>query len=501
VILHAPGDALASGRSDATPQHLKESAAVATKPRRSRQGLVIGLVAVLVVALGVLGFLVLRPGGSADSDSAAGGSGGAGAGAGVVDPPVTRKPLAIGNLDAAAPSPTPGGVSAALAAALNNPSVGRLSAFVLDPASGTVLLDQNGSEPQSPASTMKLLTGAAVLTHLDPQSRLVTRVVQGDEPGTVVFVGGGDVTLSARAAGTETIYTGAPTVADLAAQVVATGVQVEKIVLDTSAWSGPDFAEGWLTADIGDQDSAGYITRMSPLMVDGDRYRPSNVDSGRTGDPAVTAGRALALALGVPDAEIVPDGAAAADATVLGQVSSQPISVLLAQALENSDNILAEALGREVARAMGGAASFEGVKASLLINLEDLGFDTTGVTIADASGLSTLDRVPTRLLAQILAAAVTSTGDLRDLTVGLPIAGASGTLAPRFKSTDPAAAGGRGWVRAKTGSLGLTYALAGVVLDVDGRVLTFAFVSNSVDTTTRPAQDALATVLRNCGCA
>ena len=100
-----------------------------------------------------------------------------------------------------------------------------------------------------------------------------------------------------------------------------------------------------------------------------------------------------------------------------------------------------------------------------------------------------------------LTAGVTATGGLRDLTVGLPIAGASGTLAPRFKPSDPAAVGGRGWVRAKTGSLESTYALAGVVLDVDGRVLTFAFVSNGVNqNTTRPAQDALATVLRNCGC-
>ncbi len=473
---------------------------MARKSHLSRQGPVIALAAVLVVVLGVVVYLVLRPAGGADSANTGAGAGSGTGSGGVVDPPVQMQPLAIGTLDAAAPTPTPGGVAAALAAALNNPAVGRLSGFILDPATGTVLLDQNGSEPQSPASTMKLLTGAAVLTHLDPQSRLVTKVVQGDEPGTVVFVGGGDVTLSARPAGVDTVYTGAPTVAELAAQVAATGVRVDKIVLDTSAWSGPDFADGWLQADIGNENSAGYITRMSPLMVDGDRFRPGNVDSGRTGDPARTAGKALALALGAPDAEIVEDGRAPADATLLGQVTSQPISVLLAQALENSDNILAEALAREVARVMGGAASFDGVKASLLINLEDLGFDITGVTIADASGLSTLDKVPTRLLAQILAASVTATGGLRDLTVGLPIAGASGTLSTRFKSDDPAAAGGRGWIRAKTGSLGLTYALAGVVLDVDGRVLTFAFVSNSVGSTTRSAQDALATVLRNCGC-
>lgn len=478
---------------------------MATKTHLPRQGLVIALVAVLVVVLGVVGFLVLRPSDSADSTDSAGTTGTGANGAEVVDPPVVMQPLSIGTLDPAAPTPTPTGVASALAPLVNSDAVARLSGYVIDPASGTVLFDQSSTTPQSPASTMKLITGTGVLTHLDPQSRLVTKVVQGDEPGTIVFVGGGDVTLSARQANVDTVYTGAPTVADLAAQVKATGVQVTKIVLDTTAWTGPELAEGWQSNDVGSEGAAGYLTPMQALMVDGDRFNPANIDSGRTGTPAVTAGKALALALGVPDVEIVPDGQAPADATVLGQVASQPVSVLLSQALENSDNILAEALGREVARAMGAAPSFDGVKAALQINLEDLGFDTTGLTIADASGLSTADKVPTRLLAQILAASVTATGNLRDLTVGLPIAGASGTLADskgRFLTTDPAAAGGRGWVRAKTGSLESTYALAGVVLDKDGRVLTFAFISSGVDQkTTRPAQDALATVLRNCGCA
>ena len=47
-----------------------------------------------------------------------------------------------------------------------------------------------------PASTGKLLTGAAALLTLNPTDRLTTRVVAGPEPGTVVLVGGGDPTLS-----------------------------------------------------------------------------------------------------------------------------------------------------------------------------------------------------------------------------------------------------------------------------------------------------------------
>jgi D-alanyl-D-alanine carboxypeptidase/D-alanyl-D-alanine-endopeptidase (penicillin-binding protein 4) len=462
---------------------------------RSR-GLIIGLIAVVVFVLAVAAYFAFRPSAAdenatnSDTPTVATSTSGA-----VADLPVAAKPLSITPLSATAPTPSPAGVQAALAGPLANPALAQFSGFVLDPATSTVLFDQNSDALQLPASTMKLLTGAAVLTTLDPQSRLTTKVVQGDEPGTIVFVGGGDPTLSARPTGTETVYDGAPLVTDLAEQVLASGTKVTKIVLDISRWTGPRMADGWLTSDI----SAGFITPMSPLVVDGDRVNPAARNSQRTGDPEMTAGKALALALGVPNVEIVRDGQASPDAAVLGEVHSQPIAVLLSQALANSDNVLAESLAREVAIAMGGAGSFSGVQATLQIVLEDLGFDSGGLTIADASGMSNLNEVPTKLLAEILGAAVTADGPLRDLVIGLPVAGANGTLVDRFLT--PESAGARGWIRAKTGSLDVTYALAGIVLDQDGRLLVFSFISNGVSPETRPAQDALAAALRSCGCA
>jgi D-alanyl-D-alanine carboxypeptidase/D-alanyl-D-alanine-endopeptidase (penicillin-binding protein 4) len=118
----------------------------------------------------------------------------------------------------------------------------------------------------------------------------------------------------------------------------------------------------------------------------------------------------------------------------------------------------------------------------------------------DGSGISTKDRVPPAVLAQVVALAVKGEPPaLRNLLTGLPVAGVSGSLATRYQ--DPGSSAGAGWVRAKTGSLEVTYALAGYVPDVDGRILVFAFVSNGVDSvTTRPALDALAAGLRGCGC-
>ncbi len=463
--------------------------------RASRRGVIIG-VCVLVVALVAVGaavFIATR--GSTGTEAAADGSSPE-----IVDPPVTQPPPKIAPLPPSDKAPSAAGVQAQLAGQLANPALAQFSGVVIDPATGTVLFNQDSSAPQIPASTAKILTGAALLTSVDPTDRFTTKIVKGDQEGDIVLVGGGDVTLSARNAGVGTIYDGAPLMSDLAAQVKASGIDVKRIVLDTDYWSGPDLADGWQTADIrGTPGSAqGYITRMSPLMVDGDREDPANENSIRTGDPTNNAGKALARFLGTPDLPMVP-GTAPEGGTVIAQVSSQPMSVLLAQALENSDNVLAEALARQVAIARGAPPSFDGASAAILEALEALKIDTIGIEMADGSGLSTKDRVPPAVMAQIMSLAVTGQPPaLQNLLTGLPIAGVSGSLADRFQ--DDGSRAGAGWVRAKTGSLEVTYALTGYVPDVDGRILVFAFVSNGVGAGTRPALDALAAGLRGCGC-
>jgi D-alanyl-D-alanine carboxypeptidase/D-alanyl-D-alanine-endopeptidase (penicillin-binding protein 4) len=82
---------------------------------------------------------------------------------------------------------------------------------------------------------------------------------------------------------------------------------------------------------------------------------------------------------------------------------------------------------------------------------------------------------------------------------GLPVAGGDGTLDDRF--TGGESASGRGFVRAKTGTLTGVSALAGVVTDADGRLLTFALMANGTSPAeSRPQLDSLAAALRECGC-
>ncbi|OLF07938.1 D-alanyl-D-alanine carboxypeptidase/D-alanyl-D-alanine-endopeptidase [Actinophytocola xanthii] len=412
-------------------------------------------------------------------------------------PPVEFTPGLRGP-GADAPAPTAAGVQAALAGPSSASALGTLTGMVVDPASGETLWQSDPQTPLVPASTTKLLTAAAALLSLDHTEQLVTKVVQGSAPGEVVIVGGGDPTLSSLKKGVESVYPGAAHLSDLVDQVKASGVPVQSVRVDLSRYSGESSAPGWIPADIG----AGYIAPMVPAMLDGGRSDARAQNGSRTANPARALAEEFANRLGatVP-AEAVQD--APSDAKVLAEVRSAPMVELVDNVLRASDNVLAEAVAREVARAAGKEASFAGASEATREVLAANGFDLAGVQLADASGLSTENRVSAGLLAKILEVAAGTAGDprtakLRPLLGGLPVAGGSGTLDDRYDTGDSAA--GKGWVRAKTGTLSGVNSLAGVVLDQDGRVLVFALMTADTDASARPALDAIAAALRGCGC-
>nr|CEL23279.1 D-alanyl-D-alanine carboxypeptidase [Kibdelosporangium sp. MJ126-NF4]CTQ94440.1 D-alanyl-D-alanine carboxypeptidase (EC 3.4.16.4) [Kibdelosporangium sp. MJ126-NF4] len=328
-----------------------------------------------------------------------------------------------------------------------------------------------------------------------------TKVVAGKEPGSVIVVGGGDGTLNSLPAGKNSVFPGSPRLDDLVAQVKAKG-PVNQVFVDRTRYTADNLAPGVLPGDVAE----GYISPIAPLMMDGARQDPTKDKSPRSTNPARTVGAEFARRIGASLAA-TPEVTAPADAQVLGEVRSVSLTELVDQFLQASDNVLADVVAREVAIAAGEEPSFQGVHKATLKVLAENGFDVTGAEMFDGSGMSTSNKTPARLLAQILAAAAGDGKDpksakLRPMLGGLPVAGGSGTLEGRFAAGQPAA-GGRGWVRAKTGTLPLAgiNSLAGVVLDTDGRLLVFALMTNGSDTIqARPALDAVAAALRTCGC-
>ena len=449
----------------------------------------------LIVAFGVLAIVAAVV--AATALFTASGPGASGAQIPPPPPAVTAKPSIV-PVAATAPEPTQSALAATLAAVVADPNLGKLGGRVTDAMTGEELWRQLDDLGLQPASTNKTLTTAAALLALDRDARVTTRVVAADQPGTIVLVGGGDPTLSAAPPGQDTWYHGAARISDLADQVRRSGVTPTAVQVDTSLFSGPSMAPGWDPADI----EGGDIAPIESVMLDAGRIQPATDESRRSVTPALDAGRALATALNVdPQQVTIASHPAPSGARQLAAVRSAPLIERLNEMMRVSDNVMAECIAREVAASMHRSLSFAGAVDAVTNRLNTAHIDTRSATLQDSSGLSVDDHLTAKTLdAVVQAAAGPDEPALRPLLDLLPIAGGSGTLSERFLDT-AANTGPAGWLRAKTGSLTATNALAGVVTDRSGRVLTFALISNDAGPTGRTAIDAVAATLWSCGCA
>lgn len=391
-------------------------------------------------------------------------------------------------------------------AAIEGWSDGTLHLDVRDVSSGERLREVRGDEPAPTGSTMKVVTAAVAVTSLGPDTTLETRVVAGDDPSTVVIVGGGDPTLSRLPTGQDGVYPGAPHLDELARQVLESreadpelrDVPIRRVDVDASLFGGPAWYGGWSES----ARTSGSVSNITALMVDGDRDDPTNAYS-RRGEAAVDrAAQAFAelLGTGVAVGPLVdaPEGAAE-----LGTVRSAPVRDLVAYLLTNSDNTLAESLARLVAVTEGAGNGFEDVQEGTTTVLERLGVPTDGLILADGSGLSAVNAVPASMLSLLLVEVAHGTGELAIVDDGLAVAGRTGTLAEngRFTTENHDAAG---HIRGKSGTLSSMSGLAGITDAADGSTVAFTIWAEELEvgsatTTARAAVDALAAEIYRCG--
>ncbi|THG31110.1 D-alanyl-D-alanine carboxypeptidase/D-alanyl-D-alanine-endopeptidase [Naasia lichenicola] len=422
----------------------------------------------------------------------------------VVDVAASPTPTPTPTIPTRAVPAAPAGASpvrtCSVADAAADPRLEQFQGRAVNAATGEVLFDRGGSTPSRTASVLKVLTTAAALNVLGPDYRLTTRVVRGAEPGTVVLVGGGDVTLSRTPSGTTTAYAGAAHLDELADQVTAAwnadpataGSPITTVVLDSSYFSGDAWQPSWNRKELAD----GYMPPITALMVDGDRDSPASNVSARSDDPVGRAGSAFAAALGGATTVI---GTAPVGAPVLGQVSSAPVSTLVKQTLIVSDNTIAEALARVTAIEAGAGSSFGSLQQGITAGLAAYGLDTSALRIVDGSGLSGGNAVPPSYLTSLFVQIENRAGNLGWLYDGLPISGEAGSLSysDRFAGSSSRADGA---VHAKTGWIDDGYTLAGTIDAADGTVLTFAiYALGDVGDDAKQAIDALAAAFWDCG--
>ncbi|MEO3776270.1 D-alanyl-D-alanine carboxypeptidase/D-alanyl-D-alanine-endopeptidase [Micromonospora sp. B11E3] len=425
----------------------------------------------------------------------------------------------LAGADPGAPAPTPDGVRAALDPLVRAPELGsRVNVSVADVADGGSLYARGGDDGTVPASVTKLATAVTVLAARGPSYRIPTRAVAGTNPGEVVLVGGGDPTLAVDGDG---FYPGAARLDDLAQQVkhALGGTEPTKVTVDSSLFPGPVHGPGW-DSDI---PTGGFGAAITALMTDGARTDPEaarkNFDdmhgwAQRSAQPDLAAGGAFARLLGLsgdaaevrrgraPAANGAPAGTVTPGAE-LGRVESLPMIRLVDIMISDSDNVIAEALARQVALARNQPGSFAGGAAAMDAVIGELGLPADEITLSDASGLSRANRISPSLLTDLVTLAGNgSHPELAAIFGGLPVAAWSGTLDGRYQATGTTA--GAGVVRAKTGTLTGVHAIAGLVTTRDGRLLTFAVLTDEAPAgtpdETRRALDRITSALAACGC-
>jgi D-alanyl-D-alanine carboxypeptidase/D-alanyl-D-alanine-endopeptidase (penicillin-binding protein 4) len=177
--------------------------------------------------------------------------------------------------------------------------------------------------------------------------------------------------------------------------------------------------------------------------------------------------RARGVSVGGEGAE----GRAPPGAVAVATVDSPPLSDVLAVMLQESDNLTAELLVKELGARFGGQGSTAAGLGVVKAALASAGVAGDGLASVDGSGLDRSDR----LTCDALQATLAHGGEAGVVSRSLPVAGRNGTLARRFAGS-PAA----GKVRAKTGSLRGVSGLSGWTTTQDGRSIQFALLANDL---------------------
>jgi D-alanyl-D-alanine carboxypeptidase/D-alanyl-D-alanine-endopeptidase (penicillin-binding protein 4) len=352
--------------------------------------------------------------------------------------------------------------------------------------------------------------------------------------GSLYLHGGGDPSLSTRYAGGAGPDAPMRTLARLVADAGITRITGD-VVGDASAFDGKLIPDGWRTRYLNDS----YAARVSALslnenllnvmiapgkgagvvtlqpatvaykIVNNTRTiagsRASRLTVSRTSDGTIVArgtigsrSEAKIYQVVVDDPALMATGAflkaleregitvdgslrmatTPSSATRIAVYRSPPLWALAGDMNRESVNHIAELLFRSASRvgAPDAVGSAERGNAALRDFLSHkVGAQAGAVSVADGSGLSTLDRITPRSLVQLLGYANRSPWG-REFHQSLPVAGQSDLLRRRMVAT-PA----QGNLHAKTGTTNEVIALGGYVTARNGELLAFSFLYNGTD--------------------
>ncbi len=391
----------------------------------------------------------------------------------------------------------------------------RSGILVRDLDTGETLLSDRAGEYFRPASTVKLLTTLLAMEELGPSWVWRTRIEADPEESAICLRGAGAPLLSAEAVVRAALET---------ASSLPDDGRTWRLCVDTSVFAGDSHLPGWERADwdrtycppiealcIGDNVleiivssvgrgvrvstypplpgltvenalSTGARTEVEATAADWDLEAPVLRLSGTVADdtsfvlykPFAGAPFELAswLRLNLRQAGLEVTGpyseASAAEGSLqtVAVMYSQPLFCVLSSMNKWSRNMVAEQVLRTVSLEHGNGRGTTGGGCDLLAELTGrLAPGSASVILADGSGLSRLNRLTPEHLAAAVAAGAVSAAYGPEFLATLPVNGRDGTLWNRLDGLPD------GTFRGKTGTLGDTSAIAGVLNTHSGRRL------------------------------
>lgn len=430
-----------------------------------------------------------------------------------------------------------------------------IGVFIQSLDDGEIWYDRNANNAFIPASNAKLVTAILALEYLKPEYHFITRLLtNGARSGEVLdgdlyLQGGGDPSLTVAdlrtmarllAAGDE--EQGIPPLRKI------TG----KLIIDASFFPGgkPLLGRGWEKGDLtwyyaapasalscnrnavkvtvrgGKAGQRATVTLDPPTgvlniinrAVTSSKVRTGSVDMNRSGstlyisgqvapgaelsekisvpDPARFTAEQFRLALkelGVTVSDVAVGAANPQTMQVLVEHNSAPLSELVASMLKDSDNMYAEQLYWTLLALYSLEKPLDERYMALMGDfLRHSGLICWGMTLADGSGLSRLNKITPSSVARLLAY-MASAQTFEPFYQALPIAGEDGTLKKRM--CDTAACGN---ARAKTGTMRSVSSLSGYVTTAGGERLVFSIMLNGYRNSAanaRKLQDDIVTYL------
>lgn len=205
-------------------------------------------------------------------------------------------------------------------------------------------------------------------------------------------------------------------------------------------------------------------------------------------DPVRYAGSVLRMQLEAVGIAVEGDlrvGYVPQSAQSLLHFEGQALAEVVRRFMKFSNNFIGEMLVKGMgAKARGAPGSWPRGIAAVRAELEGLSIPLDGVEIVDGSGLAYENRVPPRVLVQVVRRGVRSFDFGPEFFSALPIAAVDGTLEDRAEAA-------AGQARAKTGLLTRVTGLSGLARQRDGRRVAFSILVNGFRGSAERAMDAV----------